>query len=114
MGLPAALAQPAHPRGRTAFSHACGILAAAPGLVRLRISSLEETEITPELIHLIKSEPRMAKHLHIPLQSGSSKVLRRMNRRYDTDAFLAKLDEIRREIPLLAITFCNLSIYYQL
>lgn len=46
----------------------------------------------------------MAKHLHIPLQSGSSKVLRRMNRRYDTDAFLAKLDEIRREIPLLAIT----------
>lgn len=80
------------------------ILAAAPGLVRLRISSLEETEITPELIHLIKSEPRMAKHLHIPLQSGSSKVLRRMNRRYDTDAFLAKLDEIRREIPLLAIT----------
>ncbi|MDD6458597.1 MAG: tRNA (N(6)-L-threonylcarbamoyladenosine(37)-C(2))-methylthiotransferase MtaB [Lactimicrobium massiliense] len=83
------------------------ILQEAPDLKRLRISSIEQNEVTDELIELIREEPRIARHLHIPLQSGSDPVLKRMRRPYDTAAYLAKLEKIRSEIPDIAIS-CDL------
>lgn len=80
------------------------ILRKVPSIKRLRISSIEESEIDDHLIHLLKTEERIVPHLHIPLQSGSSSVLKRMKRKYDTDAFLSKLDEIRMARPGIAIT----------
>ena len=80
------------------------ILQKVPSIKRLRISSIEESEIDDHLIHLLKTEERIVPHLHIPLQSGSSSVLKRMKRKYDTDAFLSKLDEIRMARPGIAIT----------
>ncbi len=80
------------------------ILFKCPDLYRLRISSIEESEIDDRLLDLIKIDNRIASHLHIPLQSGSSSVLKRMKRKYDTDAFLAKLDAIRACRPGIAIT----------
>ncbi|MDD3068483.1 MAG: radical SAM protein, partial [Acholeplasmataceae bacterium] len=56
------------------------------------------------LIHLLKEKDNLAKHLHIPLQSGSSTVLKRMARRYSTDDFLAKIKRIKEEVPGIAIT----------
>ncbi len=80
------------------------ILDACPSLYRLRISSIEESEIDEKLLGLLKSRPNIASHLHIPLQSGSSSVLQRMKRKYDTDAFLRKLELIRLARPGIAIT----------
>lgn len=80
------------------------ILDKCPSLYRLRVSSLEESEIDDAFLALLKSEPRLASHLHIPLQSGSSKVLKDMKRPYDTEAFLSKLEAIREARPNIAIT----------
>ena len=60
------------------------------GLYRLRLSSIEINEITEGIIKLIKENNIMAKHLHIPLQSGSDKILKLMNRHYDTKYFYEK------------------------
>jgi threonylcarbamoyladenosine tRNA methylthiotransferase MtaB len=80
------------------------ILDKCPELLRLRVSSLEENEIDDEFLALLKREPRLVDHLHIPLQSGSSKVLKDMSRHYDTEAFLEKLRRIREIRPDIAIT----------
>ena len=73
-------------------------------LYRLRISSIEESEIDDELIYLINNKDNLAKHFHIPLQSGSDTVLKRMNRKYDKAQFLAKLKAIRVACPDVAFT----------
>ncbi len=81
------------------------ILDAVPTLKRLRISSIEETEIDNEaFLNLLKNYHQITSHLHIPLQSGSSSVLKRMRRKYDTDSFLLLLDKIRAIRPDIAIT----------
>jgi len=73
-------------------------------LKRLRISSIEESEITPELIDLFKEYDALARHLHIPLQSGSDSVLKRMNRKYDATSFWYKIAGIKASVPDIAIT----------
>ena len=79
-------------------------LSSIDGLHSLRISSIEESEIDDQLINLVKTRKNIAKHLHIPLQSGSSTVLQRMNRKYNCDEFLLTLKKIRKEIPDIALT----------
>jgi threonylcarbamoyladenosine tRNA methylthiotransferase MtaB len=72
-------------------------------LVRLRISSIEESQIDDDLIQMFKDNPRIAKHFVIPLQSGSESVLKRMNRKYKKADFLAKIKKIRKELPDAAL-----------
>lgn len=73
-------------------------------LKRLRISSIEITELTDEVIDIIKENPIIVDHLHIPLQSGSDKILKLMNRKYDKEYFAKKIDEIRKIRPHISIT----------
>lgn len=73
-------------------------------IFRIRLSSIEINEITDGIIDLIKNNQVMAKHLHIPLQSGSNNILKSMNRLYDLDFFLKRIDYIRKEIPNISIT----------
>lgn len=73
-------------------------------IFRIRLSSIEINEITDGIIELIKNNQVMAKHLHIPLQSGSNNILKSMNRLYDLDFFLKRIDYIRKEIPDISIT----------
>lgn len=80
------------------------LLDLCPSLPRLRISSIEESEIDEKMLSLLRDFPQVVDHLHIPLQSGSSSVLKRMKRRYDTASFLAKLEAIRAIRPDIAIT----------
>lgn len=80
------------------------ILNKCPSLPRLRISSIEESEIDDHLLSLFEKDSRIADHLHVPLQSGSQTVLERMKRHYSTDAFLSKLSAIRAVRPDIAIT----------
>lgn len=74
-------------------------------LPRFRISSIEPGSIDRELVHLMAaSEGRICRHLHIPLQSGSNKVLSEMGRHYDVDDYVLLIDGIKREIPMISIT----------
>lgn len=74
------------------------------GLGRIRLSSIEVTEISDDLIDLMVKNDKFCKHLHIPLQSGNDKILKLMNRPYDTKYFADKLKKIRKRIPEIAIT----------
>lgn len=74
------------------------------GLHRLRISSIEESEIDDKFIELLKNRSNIANHLHMPLQSGSPSVLKRMRRKYNVDDFITKVNRIREARPDIAIT----------
>ena len=75
-----------------------------PGLYRLRISSIEESEIDAKFILLLERYPQIADHLHMPLQSGSPSVLKRMSRKYNVNDFINKVNLIRKVRPNIAIT----------
>lgn len=80
------------------------ILEACPSLHKLRVSSIEANEIDDDFLRLMLKDKRIARHLHIPLQSGSDEVLRRMNRHYTTSEFIHKIENIREKVPNIAIT----------
>ena len=74
------------------------------GLKRLRISSIEMSQIPHEIIDLISTSPIIVVHLHIPIQSGCDKILKKMNRHYMTDEFASKMKELKEKLPTLSIT----------
>ncbi|MEG2322295.1 MAG: tRNA (N(6)-L-threonylcarbamoyladenosine(37)-C(2))-methylthiotransferase MtaB [Bacilli bacterium] len=74
------------------------------GLKRLRISSIEITEINDEVIKVIKDNPILVDHMHIPLQAGSNTILSLMNRKYDINYFINKIDKLRQIRPSISIT----------
>jgi len=74
------------------------------GLKRLRISSIEITELTEEVLEVLKENPVIVDHLHIPLQAGSNEVLKKMRRKYDLDYFFQKIARIREIRPAISIT----------
>ena len=88
----------------TSFSDLVKLLIELDNIASLRISSIEESEIDDELINMVINSPILAKHLHIPLQSGSDTVLKRMNRKYTKEQFINKLQKIRKEIPDIALS----------
>lgn len=74
------------------------------GLERLRISSIEITEINERVIDVIKNNNILVDHMHIPLQSGSDSILKAMNRKYDMKYFFDKIDVLRKIRPDISIT----------
>lgn len=74
------------------------------GLKRLRISSIEITELTDEVLEVLKTSPIIVDHLHIPLQAGSDEILKAMNRKYDLSYFFEKIKKIREIRPNISIT----------
>ncbi|ERJ13675.1 tRNA (N(6)-L-threonylcarbamoyladenosine(37)-C(2))-methylthiotransferase MtaB [Haloplasma contractile] len=74
------------------------------GIKKIRISSIEINQLDDKMLDVIKNSKILAKHLHIPLQSGCDTVLKRMNRKYNTSEYLAKIKEIRDILPDIAIT----------
>ncbi|MBB5324761.1 threonylcarbamoyladenosine tRNA methylthiotransferase MtaB [Anoxybacillus tepidamans] len=74
------------------------------GLKRLRISSIEASQITDEVIDVLKRSDKIVRHLHIPLQSGSNTVLKRMRRKYTVEFFAERLARLREVFPELAVT----------
>ena len=79
-------------------------LAQVPGIERVRLSSIEPTQITDRLLDAFATEPKLCRHLHIPLQSGDSGVLAAMNRPYDQEFYLERCAAAKTKIPDLAIT----------
>ena len=86
------------------FSKLVEELVNIPNLYRLRISSIEESEIDDQFISLLKKHNNIANHLHMPLQSGSPTVLKRMGRKYNVDDFIKKVNLIREARPDISIT----------
>jgi threonylcarbamoyladenosine tRNA methylthiotransferase MtaB len=72
-------------------------------LEKLRISSVEPTDWSDEVIQMMAQSPRIAKHAHVPLQSGSDAVLRRMHRKYRPWHYREKIEKIRTALPTAAI-----------
>ncbi|MFO7806818.1 MAG: tRNA (N(6)-L-threonylcarbamoyladenosine(37)-C(2))-methylthiotransferase MtaB [Candidatus Moraniibacteriota bacterium] len=71
---------------------------------RIRLSSIEVNEVSLELIKIAKQSPRICRHFHIPLQSGSGKILKLMNRPYGIEYFWEKINIIKKEIPEIFLT----------
>lgn len=71
---------------------------------RIRISSIEITEVSDEIIELLRDEPRLAKHLHIPIQAASDAVLKDMHRPYTLSEFNQRLQKIREHVPTILIS----------
>lgn len=74
------------------------------GLKRIRISSIEASQITDEVVDVINRSHVIARHLHIPLQSGSNGVLQRMHRKYTTAFFADKIASLKKALPDFALT----------
>lgn len=74
------------------------------GLKRIRISSIEASQISDEVIEVMGKSDKIVPHLHIPLQSGSNTVLQRMRRKYSMEMFGERLDRLKEALPGLAIT----------
>lgn len=74
------------------------------GLYRLRISSIEASQVTDEVIDVLNHSNILVRHLHIPLQSGSNTVLKRMRRKYTVEMYAEKLKKLREALPGLAVT----------
>lgn len=74
------------------------------GLQRIRISSIEMNEISDDLIALMKREPKIARHLHIPIQSGDNEILKLMNRPYRVEEYAQRIEEIRKQLPDISIS----------
>ena len=79
-------------------------IAQIPNLPRIRLSSLEPTEITPKLLRTMREHPNIMPHLHLSLQSGSDRILRRMCRQYSSKDFLRTVDQIKTALDRPAIT----------
>ncbi|MBR1376712.1 MAG: tRNA (N(6)-L-threonylcarbamoyladenosine(37)-C(2))-methylthiotransferase MtaB [Bacilli bacterium] len=86
------------------FSDLLNDLIKIDGLERLRISSIEITELTESFMNVLKKSKIIVDHLHIPLQSGSDTILKSMNRKYDKEYFINKVNEIRNIRPNISIT----------
>lgn len=74
------------------------------GLKRIRISSIEASQLTDEVIDVIDQSNMVVRHLHIPLQSGSNTVLKRMRRKYTMEFFAERLNKLKKALPGLAVT----------
>ena len=74
------------------------------GIERVRFMTSHPKDLSDELIDTIRDNPKVARHIHLPLQSGSDRILDRMNRHYTKASYLALVEKIRREIPDVAIT----------
>ena len=86
------------------FAHLLKRLVKIKGLERLRISSIEITEITEDVLDVLKNNSNLVSHLHIPLQSGSNTILKLMNRKYDKQYFIDKIEKLRSIRKDISIT----------
>ncbi|MGJ9381688.1 tRNA (N(6)-L-threonylcarbamoyladenosine(37)-C(2))-methylthiotransferase MtaB [Salipaludibacillus sp. CF4.18] len=74
------------------------------GLKRIRISSIEASQITDAVIDVIDKSEKIVRHLHVPLQSGSDTVLKRMRRKYEISFYRERVDLLKKALPGLAVT----------
>lgn len=87
-----------NPDGKT-FPDLLRAAAKIKGFSRIRFMSSHPKDISDEVLEIMASEPNIEKHLHLPLQSGSDRLLKKMNRPYDTEKYMHIVDKYRKLIP---------------
>jgi len=75
-----------------------------PGIERIRFASPHPRHVTPRFLETMAALPRICRHLHLPVQSGSTRVLEAMRRRYSRESYLALIDSIRASLPDVALS----------
>ena len=74
------------------------------GLLRVRFMTSHPKDLSDELIQVMAEEPKICRHLHLPLQSGSTEILRKMNRKYTKEDYLLLVDKLRAACPDISLT----------
>lgn len=92
------------PQGGTSFSELLRLVAREVPDMRVRFTTSNPEDMTEDIIRAVADEPNLCNHIHFPVQSGSSKVLRLMNRKYTREEYLEKVAAIRRLIPDCGLT----------
>lgn len=90
--------------GRVPFSKLLWLLAGIPGVERLRYTSPYPRDFKEDLIACIRDCPQVMEHVHLPLQSGSTDLLKSMKRLYDRESFLTIVQDLRAAVPQIGIT----------
>ena len=75
-----------------------------PGVERVRFASPHPRHVTPDMIAAMRELPKVCRHLHLPLQSGSTRVLKNMRRRYSRETYLELVEQVREAIPDIALS----------
>ena len=96
---------PPSPGGYTLpFPRLLEAVCAIPGIQRIRFTSGHPSGVNDELVRLFREEPKLCRHLHLPVQSGSSRVLSRMRRGYTREGYLEAVKRLRNAVPDIALT----------
>lgn len=90
--------------GGCSFAELITRISEIPGEFILRFMTSHPKDVTPELIEAMRASAKAARHFHLPLQSGSDDILRRMNRRYDSARYLSLVDALRSAMPEISLT----------
>lgn len=93
----------ARPRPRT-FAELLMAVAAVPGIERVRYTSPHPKDIREDVVAVHATVPEVCQHIHLPLQSGNTRILKRMRRTYDKQRFLDRVEMIRAQCPDIALT----------
>ena len=90
--------------GEHDFAQLLRAVGSVPGVERLRFTSPHPNDFTPAVIRAMAETPSVCEHVHLPMQSGSTRILKRMLRRYTRERYLQCVDEIRAAMPGVALT----------
>jgi tRNA-2-methylthio-N6-dimethylallyladenosine synthase len=90
--------------GKHDFADLLHAVGAVPGIRRVRFTSPYPTDFTPRVLAAMAATPTVCEHVHLPVQSGSSRVLKRMLRRYDRGRFLEVVAALRQAVPGIAVS----------
>ena len=90
--------------GDSTFPDLLRAVARIPGIRRVRFTSPHPNDVSPELVEVMAEEPAVCEQLHLPVQSGSNRVLKRMVRRYTAESFMEKVEMVRAGVPDIALS----------
>lgn len=86
------------------FADLLDMLSQIEGLLRIRFTTSHPKDLSEKMMKVIAENPKVCKHIHLPLQAGSNKILKRMNRKYTREEYLEKVQRLRSLCPDIAIT----------
>ena len=90
--------------GLCSFSELLAIINEIEGILRIRFTTSHPKDLSDDLIFAFKDNEKLCRHIHLPVQSGSDRVLKRMNRKYTRELYLEKIDKLRNICPDISIT----------
>ena len=101
-----------HEQGNTSFAELLYKVAKAVPDMRVRFTTSNPEDMREDILHVMAETPNLCKHIHFPVQSGSNKILKLMNRKYTREQYLEKVDAIRRILPGCGLTTDVFSGYH--